>query len=282
MKPIKTASLIALIAIVTLTSFVGMSTAITGNYQPDQTPYVCMVVQFSDTSRTQIIGYGTGVLIAPNVVLTAGHCILGGTVSVCFDHGPIEYAVDENGNIQVNTDYPLHNGVPVAYPEYLASLLAGAKSSQALQTSDVGLIILDLPVTEMHSYANLPTAGLADQLPTKTSLQVVGFGVQDQITPRGHNVNTWFGTISCNSATAQLLSDHFKGSSNYIKCSANAAQDKGGIAYGDSGGPVLYRGNGENMVLAINAYVNNPNCAGVTYHTRIDNPSVLTWINGYF
>lgn len=55
---------------------------------------------------------------------------------------------------------------------------------------------------------------------------------------------------------------------------------KGGVAYGDSGGPVLYN-NGQTTVLAVNANVNNVNCAGVTFHTRIDNTDVLDWIKGY-
>jgi hypothetical protein len=282
MKTAKTLTLIATCAAIALTSLFGTSTAITGNYAPDQTPYVCVVVLFSDAARTNVLSYGSGVLISPTVVLTAGHCVAGGAAaSVCFDQGPITYAVDENGKIQYNTDQPIYDGTPVAYTPYIASLLAGIKPSQALQTSDVGLISLDKPVQEVTTYPSLPAAGLADNLAVKTDLQVIGYGVQEQITPRGHGVNSWVGTISRNSATVQLLSNNFQGSSNYLKCTANAAQGKGGAAFGDSGGPVLYSNNGQNVVLAVNAYVNNGNCEGVTYHTRIDNPAVLNWINGY-
>jgi hypothetical protein len=282
MKPIKTSILILLCASIALSTFCSTGYAITGNSQPDSTPYVGVVVLFSDAARTQPLSYSTGILISPTVVLTTGHSLFGGVAaSICFDQGPIAYSIDENGKFSYTTNQPIYNGVPIPYPEYAASILAGAKPSQVLQTSDVGLIILDTPVTEITIFPSLPTAGLADILPAKTALQAIGYGVQFQITPRGHGVNTWVGSLSRNSATIELLSTSFQGSSNYLKCTANAAQDKGGIAYGDSGGPVLYGNNVQNVVLAVNAYVSSANCAGVTYHTRIDNPQVLNWINGY-
>ncbi|HSV48956.1 MAG TPA: trypsin-like serine protease [Candidatus Acidoferrales bacterium] len=279
MKPQKITLLITLLATITLSTFCGTTLAITGNSQPDTTRYTCIIVQYSDAERTQPISYSTGVLISPNIVLTAGHCVVGGqAVSVCFDQNPT-VTVTQTG-LSYSTDQPIYNGVGVAYPQYILSLLAGAKPSEALQTSDVGLIILDQPVTEVTSYPSLPEGGLADNLSTGTKLQVIGYGVQEQITPRNSD-KTWVGTFTLNTATVKLLSNNFQGSNNYIKCSANQAQGKGGIAYGDSGGPAIYSNNGENVVLAINAYVNNANCAGVTFHTRIDNPQVLNWISGY-
>jgi hypothetical protein len=95
-------------------------------------------------------------------------------------------------------------------------------------------------------------------------------------------MNSWIGTVSRNAAQVQLLSTHFAGSDKYLKLSANAAQNKGGIAFGDSGGPVIYTdSNGHDIVLAVNSYVSNANCAGVTYHTRIDSSEILGWISGY-
>lgn len=279
MKPLKIAITITLCTLTALTLFCTTTVAITGNSQPDSTPYVGIIVLFGDAARTQAISYSTGILISPTVVLTAGHSVTGGVAaSVCFDQGPITYQMDQNGNMYYETNQPIYNGVPVPHPEFSANIEAGAK---VFQTSDVGLIILDTPVQEITSFPTLPNAGLADTLPIKTALQVIGYGIQFKITPHGHNLYNWEGSVSRNSATVELLSNNFQGSTNYLKCTANAAQGKGGVAYGDSGGPVLYNDKGQNTVLAVNAYVNNENCAGVTYHTRIDNQQVLEWINSY-
>jgi hypothetical protein len=279
MKPQKITLLIILLTTITLSTFCGTAIAITGNSTPSTTTYTGIVVVYSDAERTQPISYGSCVLISPTIVLTAGHCVVGGqAVSVCFDQNPT-VTVTQTG-LSYSTDQPIYKGVGVAYPRYIASLLAGAKPSEALQASDIGIIVLDTPVEEVTSYPSLPIPGIADTLKVGTKLQVSGYGVQEQITPRNTD-NSWVGTFTCNTAIVKLLSNNFQGSINYIKCSANPGQGKGGIAYGDSGGPAIYRSNGEDIVLAINAYVNNANCAGVTFHTRIDNPQVLSWISGY-
>ena len=73
--------------------------AITGNSTPDSTPYVGVVVLFSDEARQIPIGYCSGFLISPTVMITAGHSLLNvAAVSVCFDKGPISYAIKRWSN----------------------------------------------------------------------------------------------------------------------------------------------------------------------------------------
>jgi hypothetical protein len=161
----------------------------------------------------------------------------------------------------------------------------GANNGNHLfSSSDLGIITFGTPITEVTQFPLLPTPGLADTLKTKASLQEIGYGLQFQVTPKDNGViNSWVGTLSCNSATTQLVSGNFSGSDKYLRLTANPSQGKGGVAFGDSGGPVIYNaGSGsQDIVLAINAYVNSANCGGVTYHTRVDLPQVLQWINGY-
>ena len=245
-----------------------MAFAITGNYEPDFTPNVCVVVIFDHSGQPTSVS--TGVLISPLVVLTAGHSTIDGVAaSICFDQSP-------------TYNSPIYTGVPITYPEYtLARANGEVNGNHLFSVSDLGLILLDKPVKGITS-ATLPQPCLADNLPVKSDLQVIGYGVQNQVTPKNNGpANSWIGTLTRNSAHVQLLSNHFAGSDKYIKCTANQAQDKGGIAFGDSGGPVLYNLNGQNVVLAINAYVNSANCNGVSYHTRIDNLQVLNWIAGF-
>ena len=65
----------------------------------------------------------------------------------------------------------------------------------------------------------------------------------------------------------------------FIKLTANPSQGTGGICFGDSGGPDLL--GGTQIVLAVNSYVTNGNCAGVTYSNRVDLPDVLAFINSF-
>ena len=88
-KKVTWAILSATIALLTLSS---TAYGITGNYQPDSTPYVGVVVLFNDDGNP--IGYCSGVLISSNVMLTAGHSTFGAaTASVCFEKGPIDYSI---------------------------------------------------------------------------------------------------------------------------------------------------------------------------------------------
>jgi hypothetical protein len=271
--------------LISLVALSGGVYGITGNYKLDSTPYVGVVVLFSDTARTNAVGYCSGFLISPVIMLTAGHSTFGvAAASVCFDKGPISYSV-QNGQIVYPSNEVIYNGITKTYPEYASRAIAGLNNGgQVFSSSDVGLIILDTPVKEVTEFPTLPPAGFADTLKAKTNLEVVGYGVQFQETPRNNGVqNSWAGSLSCNSAQTQFSPANFAGSDKYLRLSANAAQDKGGIAFGDSGGPVIYSTNSgsQDIVLAINAYVNSANCGGVTYHTRIDSTEILNWINGY-
>ncbi len=286
MKKAKTITCATLSAMVMLMIvFAGTAYGITGNYTPDSSPYVGVVVLFSDAARTTPIGYCSGVLISPTIMLTAGHATLGAAAaSVCFDKGPINYSI-ENGKLIYPTSEVIYTGTPVTYPEYAQSVMTGSNQGDHLfDVSDVGIIILDtaVPVSEVTTYATLAPVGFDNTLPNKTTLEVVGYGMQTQVTPKNNGpINSWVGTLSCNVAQAQLVSGHFAGSDNYLKLTANPSQDKGGVAFGDSGGPVIYNNNGQDTLLAINSDVTNANCNGVTYHTRIDTTQIINWINGY-
>ncbi len=276
LKTNKVIALTILPLFIPLIFFIGSANAITGNYTVDQTPYAGVVVLFADQGRTQPIGYCSGFLISPTVMVTAGHSIVNAVaVSVCFDQGPISYTI-ENGQIMYDGVHAVYNGVPKLFSGYYPSL-AG---NQEYRTSDVGAIVLDEPVKEVTEFARLPTPGLTDSFQAKTDLKVVGYGMQTQITPKnGGPQNSWVGTVTRCSAKVQLLSSNFCSSDLYLKLTANPSQDKGSISFGDSGGPVICSLNGENVAVAINAFVSSSNCNGVSYHTRLDVAPVLDWIN---
>jgi hypothetical protein len=78
---------------------------------------------------------------------------------------------------------------------------------------------------------------------------------------------------------AELVASKHVHSDEYIKLTANPAQGKGGTCFGDSGGPDLL--GGTNIILAVNSYVTNVNCTGVTYSNRIDLDWAPEFIEGF-
>ena len=80
-------------------------------------------------------------------------------------------------------------------------------------------------------------------------------------------------------APSELISGQFVHSAEYLRLALNPGGGSGGTCFGDSGGPDLL--GGTNMVLGVNSYVTNVNCAGVGYSARVDIPEVLDWIASF-
>jgi len=124
-------------------------------------------------------------------------------------------------------------------------------------------------------YAQLPTSEQVEGLPIKQRLTVVGYGVQDFVTGGGPPqpvapFTRYFAPVQLVQA-GQSVADEF------IKISANPSQGKGGICFGDSGGPVLLG----DTILAVNSFVTNGLCRGVTYSYRLDTPDALAFVRSF-
>jgi V8-like Glu-specific endopeptidase len=278
-RTIQLSVLMVLFALVAVSLLDATAYAIT-NGQPDGNahPYVGLVV-FEDT-----LGHPawrtTGILLSPTVVLTAGHGTDGAVAArVWFDAGPI-LSVAQGG------EYPYagitsYEGTPYTMPGF-GYYLTNA-GLPGFITCDAGIVILSEPVTTdvVSQYGLLPEAGVVDTLPVMTYVDLVGYGVQYQVTPRneGGPRGAWTGTRTRYYAPAQLLSGKFAISDEFLRCSQNSAQGKGGTAFGDSGGPVFQAGS--RTILATTSFGTNANCAGTGYYYRIDQPEVLEWINSF-
>ena len=263
-----------LLLVISITGTCITTYAIT-NGQPDLDghPYVCLIVfdVYIPDDGNVPAWRASGVLISPTVVLTAGHATDGAVAArVWFDY-----------DIKVVPDYPeggivAIEGTPYTNPDFCIGCGPGLPG---FDYRDVGVVILDEPV-ENGMYGELPTAGFTDSLPPMTDVDLVGYGVQWQ--DRGGGVRprqAWKWNGERYYAPAQLLGSNHVHSDEFLKCTANPGQGKGGTSFGDSGGPVLLRGT--NLILAVNSYVTNANCGGVTYHSRIDIQEVLNWINSF-
>jgi V8-like Glu-specific endopeptidase len=228
-------------------------------------PYVGLAV-FDDESGPA--WRCTCTLISPTVVLTAGHCTDGAVAArVWFDE-----------SVQGNPDYPnggpsAIEGTPYTYPGFAYYVGGGLPGFIA---GDVGIIVLDEPVT-MNEYGSLVGAGYTDTLKNMASVDLIGYGVQDQVV--GGGPPEWTGLKVRMYAPAQIIPGQFVIRDAFLRITQNIGNGKGGTCFGDSGGPVFQAGT--NKILAVTSFGSNGNCAGVGYYTRVDTTQVLAWIGTF-
>jgi len=252
------------------------------NGQPDGNnhPYVGLLV-FDDEDGPA--WRCSGSLLSSTLVLTAGHCTDGAVAARLW----VE-AVNQG-----NPEYPFsgttsYDGIPYTNPDYRSpdNPYGGGNGLPAFSYRDVGVVVLSEPVpaSVVGTYAQLPSAGLIDTLKNKTAVDFVGYGVQFQAQvpgsalPQPPPFYRWTGPRIRMYAPSELVSGKFVHSAEFLRLAMNPGGGSGGTCFGDSGGPDLK--GGTNIVLGVNSYVTNVNCAGVGYSSRVDIPEILSWIMG--
>jgi len=286
----KKGTIILGLTLILLLATVGVASAIT-NGEPDagKHPYVGLLVFdiYDEDSGENVPAWRcSGALIAPDVVLTAGHCTEGAVAArVWFDEDVTYDAIP----------YPLYpyggpgsgaiEGTPYLNPDYgVGNPYGGGNGLPAFSYRDVGIVVLDEDA-DVGGFATLPTAGLVDTLKNKAAIDFVGYGVQYQAQVPGSELPQpppyyrWTGPRVRMYAPSAMVSGKFVHSAEYMKLALNPGGGSGGTCFGDSGGPDLL--GGSNTVLAVNSYVTNVNCSGVGYSSRVDIPEVLEWIEGF-
>jgi hypothetical protein len=255
---------IKFVAVLVVSAFVAAAAPVmtVTNGQPDGNghPYVGVVIQF--IPNTDFISVCSGAALSSTRFLTAAHCADPSLpVFVTYKSGPpFNFATDFTpGTFHPNPDWCL--GCGPGLPGF--------------DTHDVAVVALSA-AKNPGSFAALPIVGLVDSLPMGTPVDIVGYGVQGFIRGGGKPGQVFLFTRYF--APSQLIQSNNVASVEFIKMTANPSQGTGGVCFGDSGGPDLL--GGTNIVLAVNSYVTNGNCAGVTYSNRVDSQEILTFING--
>ena len=197
-------------------------------------------------------GTCSGTLIAPDVVLTAGHCI---------DVTPWLVVVDTT---DVATDAGERIGVraAIAYPDWES-------------TFDVGVLVLDRPAA-VPPRAVARTCTMHDHLRRDAELVVVGFGAAD---PRGDdNTAKLQATVRVTDPRCTVdpsCAEAIDPGGEFI---AGGARDPGDACFGDSGGPA-YMATASGPVVAgvvSRGLAGDWACGGGTVYVRTDR--VAAWI----
>lgn len=227
------------------------------NGQPDGNahPYVGLALQ--PVPGTDTFSICSGSAISPTVFITAAHCFdPSQPVFVTFETAP-----------PITTLTP---GFSFPHPAWCRGCEQGL---QRRDTHDVAVIFLLQPVA-LPRYGELPDVGLVDTLAMKADIDLVGYGVQGFTRGGGPPQNVFLATRYV--APSQLVQSNNINSDEFIKLTANISRGMGGACFGDSGGPNLL--GGTDVILAMNSFGTNDNCAGVSYSNRIDVQDIREFI----
>jgi hypothetical protein len=213
-------------------------------------PYVGFLIFFN--AQNQPLWLCTGTLLDRNTVLTAGHCVFGAAKARFYpEEKPLGPGILTRGYI----------GTPIPYPGY-------DEFATFPNTGDIGVVQLDgagLP----GPYARLAPLNSLDQLSKHGIFELVGYGDED-VRP----VEVFNGERMRAEAKLVNAKSGFSGGFNLHLSSNNGRPHRGGLCFGDSGGPVLLG----DVVYAVNSFVANRNCTGSGYSYRVDLDPVHAWI----
>jgi hypothetical protein len=234
------------------------------NGEPDgnRHPYVGVMIQFIP-DMPGFVTVCSGAALSPTRFLTAAHCAdPSREVFVSYKSGP---------PFSLSKDFT--RGTFHPHPDWCIGCGPGLPG---FDFHDVAVVTLQRR-SNPGAFATLPSARLVDTLPMGTSVDIVGYGVQGFVSGGGQREPIFLFTRFF--APSQLVQSDNVQSTEFIKLTANPSQGTGGVCFGDSGGPDIL--SGTDIVLAVNSYVTNGNCSGVTYSNRVDRPDILRFINSF-
>ncbi|RIV38857.1 trypsin-like serine protease [Micromonospora radicis] len=251
--------------------------AITGG-EPDgdRHPNVGLILFYDETGRYRC----SATLVSPTVLLTAAHCTLGtlGKTLVTFDTviaeappNPLPPAADPSVGYTAEelAAAGYRSGTALTHPEY-------SDFTDLDNWNDVGVVVLDTPVTGIVPATVAPT-GYLDQFAqpklNKTVFGVVGYGTEvrkpaagpQKPEPMSYPLIRRYTTSPGQKLTPQVLQ---------LNGNPNDTRGGGGTCFGDSGGPTFLNG----YLVAVTSYGYTSNCRYLGGYQRVEIPVVQDWL----
>jgi hypothetical protein len=217
----------------------------------------------------------SGTLISSTVFLTASHCTvffendlapLGFRAFVSFDN-PIPF-----GDLTSNQTRLIPVTQVVTNPNF---------NQTQSDTGDIAVLLVRAKDTQGITPAQLPPAGLLDQLASQNSLKSavftpVGYGLQNRVTGGGPPFFQ-----DSNPAPRMYAFSGFNALNNtFLRLSQNPAVGNGGACFGDSGGPNFLDYNGARILVAI-TITGDAVCRSTNVVYRTDTASARAFLAPY-